>query len=260
MNEYLEFAIKIAKYAGKEILDNFNKQYKNNFKSDRTIVTEIDKKINHYLIEEVSKMYPTHSVIGEEEVNDNKSNYIWVCDPIDGTGMFTDKIPVSVFSLALVVDGIVEVGVVYDPYLDNMYTAIKGQGAYCNGEEIHVNDKHLGDLGYRLNYEMWNNAKYPTIDIVKELLPKVRISNIGSVARSCMSIATGNFSCDLFPGTSHGNCDIAASSLIVEEAGGRVTNFHGKKQLYDKDIDGAIITNGISHNEITEVVKKYIKK
>ena len=260
MKEYLDFATDIAKYAGEEIRNNFNSIVSIEYKSDRTPVTEIDKKINHYLIERVNEKYPEHSVIGEEEVSSNNSSYVWVCDPVDGTGMFTHSIPVCVFSLALVVDGEVQVGVVYDPFLNNMYTAVKGEGAYCNGKEIHVNNKHLGDLGYRINFEMWNNAKYDTMKIVYDMLPKVRTSNIGSVARSCMAIASGGFSCDLFPGVDHGNCDIAASSLIVEEAGGKVTDFRGNKQRYDTSIDGAIITNGISHDEILEVVKKYIKK
>ena len=192
MDEYLKFAIDIAKYAGKEIKDSFNKVDNITFKGDRTPVTEVDKKINHYLIERVKEEYPLHSVIGEEEISDNKSNYVWVCDPVDGTGMFTDSVPVCVFSLALVVDGNVEIGVVYDPFLDNMYTAIRGMGAYCNGKKINVNDKHIGDLGYRVNFEAWNSAKFDTLQIVHDMISKVRVSSIGSVARSCMAVASGN--------------------------------------------------------------------
>ena len=106
---------------------------------------------------------------------------------------------------------------------------------------------------------MWNGALYDTMHIAKNMLDKVKISSIGSVARSCMAIATGNFSCDLFPGVAHGNCDIAASSLIVEEAGGKVTDFEGHTQRYDEDINGAIISNGKSHDEVLEYVKGKIK-
>ena len=260
MKEYLEFAKRIAIYAGKEMKKHFALEEKVSYKEDHTVVTMVDKKINHYLIQKVNKTYPTHSVMGEEESTTIDSNYIWVCDPIDGTGMFTDKIPVSVFSLALVIDGIPQVGVVYDPYLDKMYTAIKGEGAYCNDKKIQVNNKHLGDLGYRLNFEMWENAQYDTLKNAGNMLDKVRISQIGSVARSCMAIASGYFSCDLFPGTTHGNCDIAASSLIVEEAGGKVTDFEGNRQRYDQTINGAIISNGISHEEVLKEIKKYKKE
>ena len=259
MEEYLEFALEIARYAGKEIKDNFLRVAHVGFKEDKTVVTDVDKKINHYLIERVRESYPEHSVIGEEERDVHSSNYVWVCDPVDGTGMFTDGVPVSVFSLALVVDGEAQVGVVYDPHLDRMYTAIRGKGAYCNGERISVNNLNYGDLGYRVNYEMWNNARYDTMMIARSMLPDARVSAIGSVARSCMAIASGAFSCDLFPGVEHANCDIAASSLIVEEAGGCVTDFYGEKQRYDADINGAIVTNGVSHEAVLEKVKQYVK-
>jgi len=257
MQEYLDFALEIAEYAKKEMLDHFDSEVAVDFKKDKTVVTEVDKNINHYLIQRVHEKYPDHSVIGEEESDKKQSRFLWVCDPVDGTGMYTDGLPVSVFSLAYVVDGEVQVGVVLDPYLDKIYTAIRGEGAFCNGERIHVNSKHLGDLGYRINFEMWNHSKFDTLRIIKDSLDVSRISCIGSVARSCMAIASGHFSCDLFPGVEHANCDIAASSLIVEEAGGKVTDFYGNLQRYDRDLNGAIITNGISHDEILEKVKKY---
>ena len=257
MKEYLEFALKIGEYAKKEMLDNFDNNNELSYKSDRTVVTEIDKKINHYLIEEVNKEYPNHCVIGEEEKYIIDSKYVWVCDPIDGTGMYTNKIPVSVFSLALVLDGEPIVGVVIDPYLNKTYTAIKGEGAYCNNNKIHVNNNEFGDLGYRVNFEMWNNSKFNNLRIIENMLPYVKISSIGSVARSCMAIASGDFSCDLFPGCEHANCDMAASYLIVTEAGGKVTDYNGNLQRYDKDLNGAIITNKVSHEKVLEYVKEY---
>lgn len=258
MEEYLDFAKEIAFYAGKKIKGGFS-ETEMDYKMDRTVVTKIDKDINHYLIERVKEKYPEHSVIGEEEKYDNNSKNVWVCDPIDGTGMYVANIPVSVFSLAFVVDGVVQIGVVYDPHEDNMYTAIKGQGAYCNGKRIHVNSLQFGDLGYRLNFEMWDKAKYNSMAIALDLLSEVKVSAIGSVARSCMAVATGAFCCDLFPGTEHGNCDIAASSLIVEEAGGKVTDFEGNAQRYDRNINGAIISNGASHDVLLKKVKQYMK-
>lgn len=258
MQEYLDFALEIAEYAKKEMLEHFDSSFQYGFKEDRTVVTEADKRINHYLIEKVHERYPEHCVVGEEESDSSHKSKMWVCDPIDGTGVYADGIPVSVFSLAYVVDGIPQVGVVMDPYLDKFYTAIRGEGAYCNGKQIHVNDKHLGDLGYRINFEMWNQAKFDTLSIVHDLLKVSRISSIGSVARSCMAIASGKFSCDLFPGVEHANCDMAASSLIVEEAGGKVTDFYGNRQRYDNSLQGAIVTNEVSHDEILQKVKKYI--
>ena len=257
-NDYLYFAKKIALYAGKAMLDYYNKLDSFEYKEDKTVVTLVDKDINKYLIEKVKENYPTHSVNGEEESYNIDSDYAWVCDPLDGTGMYVNHIPVFVFSLALVYKGDPIVGVVYNPTEDKMYTAKKGDGAYCNDRRLYVNNKDLGDLGYRTNIEIFNNNIIDEVSLINELKSVSKISSIGSVARSCMAIASGDFSCDIFPGTTHGNCDIAASSLIVTEAGGKVTDLTGKIQRLDKDINGAIISNGISHNKVLEKVKKYL--
>ena len=259
-NEYLEFAKKIALYAGKTMLEHYNTNVDMNYKEDKTVVTLVDKKINSYLIDEVKNKYKDHSVKGEEENYNNNSDYTWVCDPLDGTGMYVNHIPVFVFSLALVYKGEPIVGVVYNPIEDKMYTAQKGEGAYCNDVKIKVNNKHLGDLGYRTNIEIFRNNLIDEVSLISELKEKSKISSIGSVARSSMAIATGDFSCDIFPGTEHGNCDIAASALIVNEAGGKVTDIYGNNQRYDESIKGAIISNGTSHDEILKLVKKYLKK
>ena len=100
--EYLNFAKEIALYAGKVMLENYNTEKELDYKEDKSVVTIVDKKINSYLIEKVKNKYKTHSVIGEEESYDNSSDYVWVCDPLDGTGMYVNHIPVFVFSLALV--------------------------------------------------------------------------------------------------------------------------------------------------------------
>jgi len=259
MEEYLEFAKRIAYHAGEVIKDYFYKDQQIEFKEDRTPVTVADKMINAYLIEEVKKEYPTFKVIGEELSLNNDSDYAWVCDPIDGTSMFTRHLPVSVFSLALVHDGDVIVGVVYDPFLDEMYTAIKGKGAYCNDKKISVNNKKLGELGCSVDYCMWNHAKYDTLKIVEEIRSEAKTCSSGSVAHACMMVATGRISGQIFPGTSHGECDISASKLIVEEAGGVTSSFFGKNQRYDQDIDGFIAANKEVHGELINKIKRIYK-
>ena len=253
--EYLDFSKEIAYYAGKLMKDNFNKDNETEFKEDRTPVTIIDKMINEYLIDKVTEKYPEHSVDGEE-LKKKGNNYSWVCDPIDGTSMYTRGIPVSVFSLAFVINGEVKVAVVYDPFLDDMYTAIKGEGAYLNDERIHVSDKVYGQIGSSIDYCMWNKAKYDTLEIAKELRKDFKLCQVGSTAHASMLVATGKISAELFPGTNHANCDLAASSLIVEEAGGKVTNFKGEKERYDHDLDGVVLSNGIIHDELIELINK----
>lgn len=258
MKDYLEFAKDIAMFAKDEMLKHYNYDISLNFKLDKSVVTVVDKEINRYLIDKVKEVYPTHSVNGEEENYNLGSEYAWVCDPLDGTGMYVNHVPVFVFSLALVHNGEPIVGVVYNPIEERMYSAIKGEGAYVNDVKIIVNDKHLGALGYKTDIEIFKNNIIDEVLMMKELKDVSKVSAIGSVARACMAVATGDFSCVIFPGTEHGNCDIAASKLIVTEAGGRVTNLYNEEQRYDKDIMGGIISNGISHDEIYEIVRKYV--
>lgn len=255
--KYLEFAKDIAYKAGAIMLKYFKGDNGASYKFDQTIVTKADTEINAYLVDKVKQNFPTHSVDGEEE-QFGESTYVWVCDPVDGTAMYARHIPVAVFSLALVVNGVSEVGVVYDPFTNNLYSAIRGQGAYKNNKKISVNDIKLDDMKSVSNFDMWPKADYNIYDSIKELGKKTYFVSIGSVIRACMCVANGDFNLAIFPGTTHKNCDIAAAKVIVEEAGGKVTDFFGNEQRYDRDIRGAIISNGIVHSEALSVLNKFI--
>lgn len=253
-NEYLSFAKRIA-YKAKEImLKYFNEDNGSNYKLDSTIVTKADTEINQYLIDKVKELYPNHSVDGEEK-QFGDSKYVWVCDPVDGTAMYARHIPVAVFSLALVVDGVPVVGVIYDVFTDSLYSAIKGKGAFRNDIKINVNSYKLEDVQSVAHYDMVKNFTYNIYDCIKELSKKTYFVSIGSIIRACVCVANGDFTLAIFPGTKHKNCDIAAAKVIIEEAGGRVTNLFGEEQRYDKDIKGAIISNGLVHDEVLKVIK-----
>lgn len=258
MEEYLEFAKEIADYAGKVMIKYFSEDNGANYKEDNTIVTKADKEINDYLVKRVKETFTEHAVDGEEE-GFGESKYKWVCDPIDGTAMYARHVPVAVFSLALVVDGKPVVGVIYDPFTESLYTAIKGQGAYKNGRKIHVSDIQLDDMRSVSNIDIWPEAEYNIIDAIKKLGEKTYFVGVGSVIRACTCVATGDFNLALFPGTKHKNCDIAAVKVIVEEAGGKVTDLFGDEQRYDKSINGAVVSNGVVHDEVIEVIKTYNK-
>lgn len=256
--KYLEFAKEIAKEAGKIMTKYFNAKDISSYKGDKTIVTLADKEINQYLIKRVKEEFPEHSVDGEEE-QFGKSNYVWVCDPVDGTAMYARHIPVAVFSLALVVNGEPIVGVVYDVFTEHLYTAIKGNGAFVNEEKIEVNDIVLDDMRSVSNFDMWPGADYNIYDVIKELGKETYFVSVGSVIRACMCVASGEFNLAIFPGTKHKNCDIAAVKVIVEEAGGKVTDLFGNEQRYDQDINGTIISNGIVHEKVVETTKDLVK-
>lgn len=258
-NEYLSFAKEIANYAGKVMLKYFNDNNGEKYKDDNTIVTLADTEINEYLIKQVKEKYPNHAVDGEEEQFGN-SKYVWVCDPVDGTAMYARHIPVAMFSLALVVDGEPVVGVVYDPFTDSMYSAIKGQGAYKNDKKIQVSNIELNDMKSFVNFDMWPSAEYDITEVIKELGKRTHWVSIGSVVRACMCVASGEFNLTIFPGTKHKNCDIAGAKIIVEEAGGKVTDLFGNEQKYNQSINGAIVSNGTVHEEVVETIKKYVEE
>lgn len=258
--KYLEFAKDIAYKAGEIMIKYFKGDNEASYKFDQTIVTKADTEINQYLIKKVKETFPTHSVDGEEE-QFGKSEYVWVCDPVDGTAMYARHIPVAVFSLALVVNGISTVGVVYDPFTNSMYSAIKDQGAYKNEEKINVNNIELDDMRSVSYFDMWPEAEYKLYNsVLNELGKKAYFISLGSIIRGCMCVANGDFTLAIFPGTKHKNCDIAAAKVIVEEAGGKVTDFFGNEQRYDQDINGAVISNGKVHDEVVDIIKKFLRR
>lgn len=257
MEEYLKFAKEIAQEAGKIILYYFEKGAKVEIKRDRSVVTEADKEINTLLIKEVRNRYPNHSVFGEEESLDNSSEYAWVCDPLDGTVPFICGLPVSVFSLALVKDGVPIVGVVYNPFLSKFYTGILGKGAHLNDFPIHVSNKGL-DRQSTIDIEVMPWSKYDFTISMHEVSKKtgVYLLQLGSTIHACCLVASGSYEACVFDGSKGKNYDIAAIKVIVEEAGGLVTDLFGKDQRYDRDIKGAIVSNGVVHQELLGLVSE----
>ncbi|MCL2755807.1 MAG: inositol monophosphatase [Firmicutes bacterium] len=252
--EYLEFAKGVAARAGEIMLKYFNAKDISQYKGDQTIVTLADTEINSYLIERVKETYPSHAVFGEEEQY-GEGNYLWVCDPVDGTAQFARRIPVAVFSLALVIDGVSVLGVVFDPFLGEMYWAIKGYGAFKNGEKIQVNDYKLDDKRAMGSYDMWARAA-SRLNLGTIPLKHVYCTSIGSCVRAAMTVADGHYSFQLFPGTTFH--DIAAAKVIVEEAGGIVRNFYGEEDRMDSPINGAIISSKVVYDEVFEAVRKNV--
>lgn len=106
--------------------------------------------------------------------------------------------------------------------------------------------------------EQFVKAKYNVCKVFEELRKKTRLNDIGSITRASCCVATGDYSLTIFTGTEHKHCDIAAVKVIVEEAGGKVTDLFGNEQRYDQSIKGALISNGLVHDEVVNVIKNYI--
>ncbi len=259
MNRYLDTALELAQQAGQIMLQHFDNGVVVNLKDDNTPVTIADETINQLVIDRICDQYPSHGVIGEEgSVERPDSSFQWVCDPIDGTLPYTLGIPTNVFSLALTEEGDPVVAVVADPYLEKLYTATKGDGAFCNEVSIGVSKKDTFD-GAIMNVSgrSGNNAAVlggPLYADLEQL--GGHMLHHSSMVYEAVLVASGKFDAAVF--TKQTPWDAAAAALIVEEAGGRVTDVSGLPQRYDRPLRGTIFSNGFLHDEMVEIAARHL--
>jgi len=256
LDNQLEFAKTLAHAAGEIMQRHFNNTTAH-YKSDNTPVTLADTEINQLVIDRVRATYPTHGIYGEEASFDQENSTLWVCDPLDGTSSFARGIPVAVFSIALVIDGEPQLGVIYDPWTDRLYSAIKDQGAYLNDQSIQVSKHILKSREAVIGYDYSPTMPFNTLRAAHELNQKTRFSGLGSFVHGSALVASGKSVAYIASGNRP--YDIAAAKVIVEEAGGRVTDLHGNPQRYDRDIRGAVVSSGVVHDEIITIIKKELK-
>lgn len=241
----LDFAVSVAQEAGKIMRRYFRAEDINaEWKEDNTPLTIADTTVNDTVIEKVKQAFPEHSVLGEENSYDNGGEYVWVVDPIDGTVPFVLGMPFSTFSMGLVAkkDGQPLAGVVYDPHLKHLYTATKGGGAFLNGRRLQVSSA----IGFSRTYISVIGGNEPED---KKYFKQGRCSDLilaqGAKTLALQSqaycgtrVATGELIGSIF---GYGApWDVAATSLMVQEAGGVVTDLYGKPRRYDEFADGCV--------------------
>lgn len=256
-DEYLVFAKKVAYEAGDIMQKHFGTIRNDEWKADDTIVTVADTEINAMVIDRVKETFTDHAVIGEEESHDKDTKSVWVCDPIDGTNPFAMTLAVSVFSLAYVYDGVPLVGVIYDPFTKRLFWASKGGGAYVNKERLAVSTADFGPT-VRMNFDWWATAEFDILPVIRKVSKDTGTYMLspGSTTHMAALVAQGDFVASVFCGTKGKCMDIAAAKVIVEEAGGRVTDMFGNEQRYDGDINGAIVSNGVVHEQLVTLLKE----
>lgn len=248
MDGALRFAENLAREAGKIMRENFSASsfgMKREWKSDNTPLTVTDTAINKLVLDAIEKNYPTHSFVGEEGSNIKESEYTWVCDPVDGTIPFSHGFPTFAFSLALTKNGESTVGVIYDPIMDRMITAEYGKGAYLNGEKISVSsEKAITKQSFvEINTD---NRMTPLRAYLHE--KEAYVPCLYSCVYASMLVATGEFAASIYPFDKP--WDAAAVKIVVEEAGGKVTDLDGNEQRYDGKVKGFVASNGSVHNEL----------
>ena len=247
----------IALEAGSLIRESFGKNFKVEFKTNESnLVTEVDKASEKLITDFVKKKFPSHGILAEESGGfKNDSEYLWVIDPIDGTTNFAHGLPIFSVSIGVQKNGITIAGVVYDVMNDIAYCAEKGSGAFANSEKISVSKNDILARSVLVTGFPYNIAENPENALEKFIaLTKVArgIRRLGSAAIDFCYLARGVF--DGFWEVQLHPWDVCAGKLIVEEAGGLVTDFKGNKiDIYSEKF---LATNGHIHNQIIEIMKQ----
>lgn len=261
MNDYkveLEFAKNLAIKAGEIITKNFLHSTITT-KSNLTPVTETDLAVSKLVIEEVKKNFPNHEVFDEEFQHEkHDAEYIWVCDPVDGTIPFSHHIPTSMFSLALCHNGEPVVAVIHDPFMNRMLYTKTGIPSYLNKKVISVNFGKFvpGEFIYGIPY--WNpefdTNKYFSLVFEK----KIRVSYVESIVYQSMLVAFGISKALVIIAASP--WDRAAAKMIIENAGGICTDENDNRLTVFGNPKYFIATNKEVHDEIMEIVQKCLHK
>lgn len=223
-------------------------------KEDDSPVTVADHSINNLVIEKVRTHYPTHGVIGEEGSYESDRDWVWVVDPVDGTSPFSLGIPISTFCLALVHKGAVQLSVVFDPFQDRLFTAQKGKGAFLNGVAVHVSNTNTFKGQYVMTFRSLAKSNHTGMNRMFDALQKsgAKVYMFASFSYAAMLVAEGRLvaSCMVYGSP----WDAAAASLIVQEAGGQVTDMAGQSRDFSTWGEGLIMTNGAVHSEIISLI------
>lgn len=226
----LAVAIDAAKKAGQVILNSFHSAKHVEHKGMVDLVTETDKACEELIFTQLKLTFPSHELIGEETSAENGTPALtdaptWVVDPLDGTTNFVHKFPFVCVSIALVINKTPVVGVVYNPIMNELFTALQGQGAYLNGQRIYVSDQEL--IGNAiLATEVGTKRDKKTVDrttnMINSMLFQVRSVRLsGSCAMNLCGVACGRL--DMFYEIGFGGpWDVAGGALIVQEAGGQI--------------------------------------
>ena len=257
MTKFTDFINNTITNSGNILRTGFGSKFQiDNKIGKNNLVTEYDYKSEKYIVEEIKKAFPTHNIISEEKGSvDNNSEYDWIIDPLDGTVNYANNIPIFSVSIALSKNGELIAGAVYQPILNELFSAELGKGAKLNGEPITVSNKSdmntsllVTGFPYDINNDPKNAIRSFT-NIVKRGIP---IRRLGSAALDLAYVACGRF--EGFWEVNLNSWDVAAGILIVNEAGGKCTNYKGIKSLVDdKEI---LATNGQIHDEALRVINE----
>lgn len=240
--------IEASLLAGTHIKNSMNTQFSiANKPGNNNLVTEVDKKAEEIILSTIAKTFPDHAILSEEiGAIEKKSTYKWIIDPLDGTVNFAHGMPLCATSIAVEKDGEIIMGAIYHPFLNELFFAEKGKGAFMNDRKISVSSCSDLDTSYLV-------TGFPYDYIVDDIDPLqlfgnlvkrgIPVRRLGSAAIDLAWVACGRF--DGFYEFKLNPWDVAAGYILVQEAGGKITNFKGQNfDHYGKEL---LATNNNLH-------------
>jgi myo-inositol-1(or 4)-monophosphatase len=255
----LNFAIQTARDAGRILAEKFGRVIQVSNKGDIDLVTEADLAAERFIIERIGSYHPRHAILAEESgqsghTEKERNEYRWIIDPLDGTTNYAHGYPAFCVSIALEHKGKIELGIVYDPMRDEMFATERGEGATLNGRRIRVSEtddlnRALLCTGFPYNVrELGEFARHFTDFIMHAQA----VRRDGTAALDLAYVACGRF--DGFWEEGLRPWDVAAGVLLIEEAGGRVSNYAGERfSIYTPPI---LASNGLIHQSMIRVLSK----
>lgn len=256
VKEFLEAASAAARAAGALQKERLWSDFSVDFKGEVDLVTEVDRGCEELILARLKVAYPDHGFLAEESAcQGGSAPYRWIVDPLDGTTNYAHGFPWFCVSIALEHEGQVILGVIYHCMMDELFSAVKGEGAYLNGERIRVSGRlplRRSLLATGFPYDRTRDNENNFQNFIEFQLAARAVRRAGAAALDLAYVAAGRldgfWECKLKP------WDVAAGSLLVLEAGGEVTNHQGLPYgVYDHRI---LASNGAIHREMLEVLQK----
>lgn len=256
LKSYLDTAVRAAMAAGKLQRERLWSEHEIEFKGEINLVTEVDRMSEEMIVAAIREEFPGHDILAEEnEYTPLGSGFRWIIDPLDGTTNYAHGFPWFCVSIALEIDGEVRLGVIYHPMMDELFTAVKGEGALLNGRPLRASRRAplkgcLLATGFPYD-RTWDNENNFANFFNMQMAARA-IRRAGAAALDLAYVAAGRL--DGYWECKLKSWDVAAGQLLVVEAGGRVTNHAGETySIYDHRI---LASNGLIHDEMAAVLGK----
>src|SRR5271154_4018238 len=257
--DYLEAAIEIAKEAGTILREEFARPPEISYKGDVDLVTQADKRSEKAIVARLTKYFPEHSIAAEEGTgHDSGSEFCWHVDPLDGTTNFAHGYPCFSVSIAVAQRGELLAGVVYNPFYEELFAAARGAGATLNGKRIYASKVDaLATSLLCTGFPVHKRQATPNIHYYWDFtLRSHGVRRDGSAALDLASVAAGRF--DGFWEFGLKPWDTAAGVVLVEEAGGKITDLEGNR--YIPGGASILATNALIHPEMQKIAAEIVQR